>query len=95
MARSRCRAPGPARIGGCARGDPTDEIEAIASDDPDRELRTSSAFALSRCGDGFDQLVRIARTSKDRDIERSAFFRLGQSKDPRAVEFLAAVLSRP
>jgi hypothetical protein len=72
-----------------------DEIGAIASNDPDREVRTSAVFALSRRDDGFDQLVRIARTSKDRDVKQSAFFWLGQSKDLRAAEFLAEVLSRP
>ncbi len=72
-----------------------DEIGAIASNDPDREVRTSAVFALSRRDDGFDHLVRIARTSKDRDVKKSAFFWLGQSKDPRAAEFFAEVLGRP
>lgn len=72
-----------------------DEIGAIASDDPDREVRTSAVFALSRRDDGFDQLVRIARTSRDRDVKQSAFFWLGQSKDPRAAEFISEVLRRP
>ena len=72
-----------------------EEIGAIASNDPDREVRTSAVFALSRRDDGYEQLVRIARTSRDRDVKQSAFFWLGQSKDPRAAAFFAEVLGRP
>jgi hypothetical protein len=72
-----------------------DEIGAIAQNDPDKEVRTAAVFALSRRDDGFDQLTRIARTSKDRDVKQSAYFWIGQSKDPRAADFLAEVLARP
>lgn len=72
-----------------------DEIGAIAQNDPDKEVRAAAVFALSRRDDGFDQLIRIARTSKDRDVKQSAYFWIGQSKDPRAADFLAEVLARP
>ncbi len=72
-----------------------EEIGGIAQNDPDKEVRTAAVFALSRRDDGFDQLVRIARTSNDRDVKQSAYFWIGQSRDPRAADFLAEVLSRP
>ncbi len=71
------------------------EIGAIASNDPDAEVRKQAVFALSRHANGVEELIRVARRSKDRDVKQAAYFWLGQSRDPRAMELFAEVLSRP
>ena len=40
-------------------------------------------------------MIRLARTDKDPVIRKQAIFWLGQSGDPRAVEFFAEILTRP
>jgi hypothetical protein len=67
-------------------------------DDPsgDREVRKSAVFSLSQRpkDEAVPALIRIARTNKDPEIRRNAIFWLGQSRDPRAVEYFEEVLLR-
>jgi HEAT repeat protein len=51
-------------------------------------------FALSQLpGDqGVPLLINVAKNNPDPAVRKKAFFWLGQSKDPRAVEFFAQVL---
>jgi hypothetical protein len=39
-------------------------------------------------------LIQVARTNKTPEVRRQAMFWLGQSKDPRAVEFFAEILAK-
>jgi HEAT repeat protein len=58
-------------------------------------VREQAIFALSqiRGGEGVPLLVSIARdTRRDPEQRRKAVFWLGQSKDPRAMEFLEEIL---
>jgi hypothetical protein len=69
--------------------------EVVGDAATDREVRLSAVFALSqRRGEGVPTLINLARTSKDPQIRKQAIFWLGQSKDPRALEYFEAVLTR-
>ena len=62
--------------------------------DPDRQVRRQAVAALGRLGGGggIARLMGLARTHKDAEVRRQAMLALGASRDPRAVEFLAALL---
>ncbi|HVT38810.1 MAG TPA: HEAT repeat domain-containing protein [Gemmatimonadaceae bacterium] len=61
----------------------------------DRDVRLQAVFAISqRHAEGVATLINIARTSKDPEIRKQAIFWLGQSRDPRAIEFFEAILTR-
>jgi hypothetical protein len=62
--------------------------------DPDTEVKKRAVFALSQLpkAEGVPLLIQVARTNKNPEVRRQAMFWLGQSKDPRAVEFFAEVL---
>jgi HEAT repeat protein len=80
-----------------AAGDKATEglAEVVGDAATDREVRLSAVFALSqRHAEGVPILINLARTSKDPQIRKQAIFWLGQSKDPRALEFFEAVLTR-
>jgi len=53
-------------------------------------------FALSRLpGDeAATQLIAVADSSKDPAVRRQAIFWLGQSNDPRALEYLTKILKQ-
>jgi len=44
--------------------------------------------------DGVPRLIELARSHRNAEVRRQAFFWLGQSRDPRAIEFLAAIVSK-
>jgi HEAT repeat protein len=62
-----------------------------------RELREQLIFAYSQRHndpDALEKLMDIALGDDDRELQRKAIFWLGQSRDPRAVEFLAELINR-
>jgi hypothetical protein len=69
-------------------------ISNAIDSDPDTEVKKQAVFALSRLpkDEGVPRLIDLARTHRNPDVRRQAFFWLGQSKDPRAVEFFASIL---
>jgi hypothetical protein len=69
-------------------------IDAALAKDPDTEVKKQAVFALSRFpnGEGIPKLMDVARTNANPEVRRQAMFWLGQSKDPRAVDFFAAIL---
>lgn len=79
-----------------AAGDKATEGLAQIVGDPtgDREVRKQAVFALSQRprAESTSALINVARTSKDPELRRSAIFWLGQSKDPRAIEYFESVL---
>ncbi len=68
--------------------------EIVDDPDGDREVRKSAVFSLSQrpAGESVPALIRVARTNRDPEIRRSAIFWLGQSKDPRALQYFEEVL---
>jgi HEAT repeat protein len=72
------------------------DLRNLAENDPDTQLRKSAVFALSRLpGDeAATQLIHIASTSKDPAVRKQAVFWLGQSSDPRALDYLTKLLKQ-
>lgn len=69
-------------------------ITAAIDGDPETEVKKQAVFALSRLpkDEGIPRLIELARTHRNPEVRRQAFFWLGQSKDPRAVDFFASIL---
>jgi len=74
----------------------TADLRTLATDDPNEQIRRSAVFALSRLpGDeAATQLIAVADSSKDPAVRRQAIFWLGQSNDPRALEYLTKLLKQ-
>ena len=73
----------------------TADLRDAATSDPDGGVRKSAVFALSRLpGDeAATQLIQVAGTSHDPEVRRQAIFWLGQSNDPRALDYLSKLLA--
>ena len=71
-------------------------LREAAANDPNAQVRQSAVFAISRLpgGEGAAQLIELAKTSKDPQVKKQAVFWLGQSKDPKALEYLEQVLKQ-
>jgi hypothetical protein len=74
----------------------TEDLRTIAANDPNDQIRKSAVFALSRLpgDDATTQLIAVADSSKDPGVRRQAIFWLGQSNDPRALEYLTRLLKQ-
>jgi HEAT repeat protein len=74
----------------------TDDLRTIATSDPNDQIRKSAVFALSRLpgDDAATQLIAVADSSKDPVVRRQAIFWLGQSNDPRALDYLTKLLKQ-
>jgi HEAT repeat protein len=70
------------------------DLRNIASRDADEGVRKSAVFAISRLpGDeATTQLIALADSSHDAAVRKQAVFWLGQSSDPRALEYLTKLL---
>jgi len=62
--------------------------------DPDTEVKKKAVFALQQLpnGEGVPMLIQVARSNRNREVRKQAMFWLGQSNDPRALEFFEEVL---
>ena len=71
----------------------TDAIEH----DPETKVKERAVFALSQLpkDEGVPKLIDVARTNRNPAVRKQAMFWLGQSRDPRALEFFQEVLARP
>jgi hypothetical protein len=74
----------------------TEDLRTIATNDPNEQIRKSAVFALSRLpsDEAAAQLIAVADSSKDPIARRQAIFWLGQSNDPRALEYLTKLLKQ-
>jgi HEAT repeat protein len=74
----------------------TDDLRTIAANDPNEQIRKSAVFALSRLpsDEAAAQLIALADSSKDPIVRRQAIFWLGQSNDPRALDYLTKILKQ-
>jgi HEAT repeat protein len=74
----------------------TEDLRTLATDDPNDQIRKSAVFALSRLPgeEAATQLIAVADSSKDPTVRRQAIFWLGQSNDPRALEYLTKLLKQ-
>ncbi len=73
-----------------------DAIQNAISSDPETAVRERAVLALGQMpnGEGIPMLIDLAKTHRDPAVRKKAMFWLGQSKDPRAVEFFAQVLKQ-
>jgi hypothetical protein len=64
--------------------------------DPETDVKKRAVFALSQMprNEGVPLLINVARTHSNPAVRKQAMFWLGQSKDPRAIDFFAEVLSK-
>ncbi len=71
-----------------------DVIRDATLSDPDRSVKEQAVFALKQLpGDqGVPLLIDVAKNNPDPAIRKKAMFWLGESKDPRALDFFAQVL---
>jgi len=69
-------------------------IDAALQKDPELEVKKQAVNALSRFPnqEGIPKLIEVARTHSNPEVRRQAMLRLGDSKDPRAVDFFAQIL---
>ena len=72
------------------------EITAAIEQDPETEVKRRAVFALSQLpkDEGVPLLIQVAKTNKNPVVRKQAMFWLGQSKDPRALDFFTEVLSK-
>ena len=72
-----------------------DEIARAVDQDPETEVKKSAVFALSRMpgGEGIPKLIELAQSNKNAEVRKQAMFWLGQSKDPKAVDFFEKILA--
>ncbi len=72
------------------------DLRDAAEHDPNSAVRQAAVFSLTRLpGDeAATQLIQIAQTSKDPAVRKQAVFWLGQSKDPRALDYLTRILTQ-
>jgi HEAT repeat protein len=68
----------------------------VIENDPDTDVKKRAVFALSQLpkNEGIPLLIEVAKTNKNPVVRKQAMFWLGQSKDARAVDFFAQVLSK-
>ncbi len=69
-------------------------INNAATNDPDREVKERAVFSLTLLppDQGIPLLIGVAKNNSDPGVRKKAVFWLGQSKDPRAMEFFAQIL---
>jgi HEAT repeat protein len=72
------------------------EITAAIEQDPDTEVKKRAVFALSQLpkDEGVPLLIQVARNNRNPVVRKQAMFWLGQSHDPRALDFFAEVLGK-
>jgi HEAT repeat protein len=72
------------------------EITAAIENDPDTDVKKKAVFALSQLprDEGVPLLINVAKTNKNPVVRKQAMFWLGQTKDPRALDFFTQVLTK-
>jgi tetratricopeptide (TPR) repeat protein len=82
---------------GQSRGAPTADFAALYDRVQDREIKNQLILVFSqRSRDpvAMDKLFAIAKNDPDRELRKSAIFWIGQSRDPRAVQFLQDLINQ-
>ena len=71
-------------------------LRTAVDNDPDHDVRVKAVFAISQLprDESVPRLIELARTHRDPEVRKQAMFWLGQTGDPRAVEFFEAVLKK-
>ena len=69
-------------------------IVSAVTHDPDRSVREQAVFALTQLpsAQGTPLLIDVAKNNPDPAVKKRAMFWLGQSSDPRALDYITSVL---
>jgi hypothetical protein len=69
-------------------------IRNAIANDPELSVKQRAINALSQMpnGEGIPTLIDVAKTSQDPNLRKRAMQQLGQSRDPRALDFFTQVL---
>ena len=69
-------------------------ITSPIEDDPDTDVKKKAVFALQQLppDEGVPLLIHVARSNRNPAVRKQAMFWLGQSQDPRAVQFFEEIL---
>ena len=80
---------------GQGRG-PTADLVRLYDKLDEPSLRSHYTFVLSqrRDSEALDKLIDVAQHDRDKTVRHQALFWLGQSKDPRALAFIRALVTR-
>lgn len=70
--------------------------KTVDSDDADTEVQKQAVFAISQRpkDEAVPLLIKIAKTHSKAEVRKQAMFWLGQTGDPRALDFFKEVLSK-
>jgi HEAT repeat protein len=70
--------------------------KTVESDDADTDVQKQAVFAISQRpkDEAVPLLIKIAKTHAKPEVRKQAMFWLGQTGDPRALEFFKEVLSK-
>jgi TolA-binding protein len=82
---------------GQSRGAPTADFVALYDRVQDREIKDQLIFVFSqrsRDPAAMDKLFAIAKSEPDRELRKKAIFWIGQSRDPRAAQFLQELINQ-
>jgi HEAT repeat protein len=68
----------------------------VVANDPETANKERAVFALSRLpdGEGVTRLIEVAQSNPNLAVRKRALFWLGQANDPRALDYIAQVLTR-
>ena len=71
-------------------------ISNAIENDPETDVKKKAVFALSRLpkDEGVPKLIQVAETNRNAEVRKQAMFWLGQSNDPRALEFFEKMLAQ-
>ena len=81
-----------------ARSNPSSMMSTIRSDSETSNFtwgRRARNNAIAGVTWRVPKLIEVARSNKNPAVRKQAMFWLGQSRDPRALEFFQEVLARP
>jgi hypothetical protein len=73
----------------------TEAVSSAIEDDPDTDVKKKAVFALTQLPkeESVPKLIRVATQNKNREVRKAAMFWIGQSRDPRAVDFIEKLLA--
>jgi len=71
-------------------------ITGAIENDPDTDVKKKAVFALSQLpkDEGVPKLIEVAQNNRNPEVRKQAMFWLGESHDPRALQFFEKVLSQ-
>jgi HEAT repeat protein len=78
------------------KGVPFERLAQMYDRTNDTEIKEQLIFGFSQRNsrEAVDKLMSIARSDRDKEMKKKAIFWLGQSRDPRVLDFLAELIGK-